>query len=341
MVFVNAVKPGKVGNIMSALQGVVARSPDCREDVLEGPGGAPTIHRFLRGVQGPRWAVQGDYLISFGGAWASATASSRAPGEGFDVTPIDQLLLAFRLADRPRPECEVSPAWRTYQERRRPGSPIAKVVLYMDPAPVCLGSYQTGLADKTRFTPSDFRRGGRQITPDLIEFYAKEDTPSIRVDFWLDSQPDAKGREPVFEARLRVDGRSFSVWSFVEPYEVPIPPGEYDVSITRLDRGKHSERALTDEERFDRDDLERYEVLLRRRPADCRCVGSAAVAGLPDCCRVGSVGDTRSRVEGDSRSAAKRCGSTKPDPAARGPEETTERASVSSDRSAHRDRRFG
>jgi len=57
MVFVNAVKPGKVGNIMSALQGVVARSPDCREDVLEGPRGAPTIHRFLRGVQGPHRAT--------------------------------------------------------------------------------------------------------------------------------------------------------------------------------------------------------------------------------------------------------------------------------------------
>jgi hypothetical protein len=268
MVFVNAVKPGKVENIMSALRGVVARSPACREDVLEGPRGAPTIHRFLRGVQGPHRAAQGDYLISFGGAWASATASSRDPGECFDVAPIDQLLLAFRLADRPQPGCEVPPAWRTYQARRRPGSPIAKVVLYMDPAPVCLGNYQTGLADKTRFTPSDFRRGGRQITRDLIEFYAKEDTPSIRIDFWLDSQPDVKGREPVFEARLRVDGPSFSVWSFVEPYEVPIPPGEYDVSIARLNRGIHSERALTEEERFNRDDLERYEVLLRRRPTN-------------------------------------------------------------------------
>jgi hypothetical protein len=268
MFFINAVKPGKVGNILSALQGVVARSPDCREDVLDSPRGAPTIHRFLRGVQGRHRAAQGDYLISFGGAWAFARASSRAPGECFDVAPIDQLLMAFRLADRPRPECEVPPAWRNYQARRRSGSPIAKFVLYMDPAPVCLGNYQTGLVDKTPFTPADFHRGGRQITPDLIEFYAKEDTPSIRIDFWLDSQPEIKGREPVFEARLRVEGPSFSVWSFVDPYEVPIPPGEYDVSITRLNRGRHSERALTDAERFDRDDLERYEVLLRRRPTD-------------------------------------------------------------------------
>jgi hypothetical protein len=183
MVFVNAVKPAKVGNIMSALQGVVARSPDCQEDVLEGPRGAPTIHRFLRGAQGRHRAAQVDYLISFGGAWVSAGASPRNPGECFDVTPIDQLLLAFRLADSPRPECEVPPAWCTYQARRQLGSPIAKIVLYMDPAPVCLGNYQTRLAEKTRFTPSDFRRGGRQITPDLIEFYAKEDTPSIRVDF--------------------------------------------------------------------------------------------------------------------------------------------------------------
>jgi hypothetical protein len=269
MVFVNAVKPGKVGNIMSALKGVVARDLDCREDVLEGPRGAPTIHRFLRGVQGSHRAIQGNYLISFGGAWASAGAYSRHPAECFDVTPIDQLLLAFRLADKPQPECEVPPAWRTYQARRRPGSSIAKLVLYMDPAPVRLGNYQTGLADKTRFTPSDSSRGGRQITPDLIEFYANDDnSPSIRVDFWLDSQPDVEGREPVFEASLRVDGPSFSVWSFVEPFEVAVPAAEYDVSITRLNRGKHRERALTDQEWFDRDDLERYEVLLMRRTTD-------------------------------------------------------------------------
>jgi hypothetical protein len=49
---------------------------------------------------------------------------------------------------------------------------------------------------------------------------------------------------------------------------VPLPPGEYDVSITRLNGGRHSERGLTDAERFDRDDLERYEVLLGRRPTD-------------------------------------------------------------------------
>jgi hypothetical protein len=41
---------------------------------------------------------------------------------------------------------------------------------------------------------------------------------------------------------------------------------------------------------------------------------------------------TRSRVEGESRSAAKRCGSMKADPAWIGPEATTEGASVSSDR---------
>ena len=41
---------------------------------------------------------------------------------------------------------------------------------------------------------------------------------------------------------------------------------------------------------------------------------------------------TRSRVEGESRSAAKRCGSMKADPAGIGPEATTEGASVSSDR---------
>jgi hypothetical protein len=49
---------------------------------------------------------------------------------------------------------------------------------------------------------------------------------------------------------------------------VPIPSGEYDVSITRLNRGSYSKRALTHAERFDRDDMERYEVLVRRRTTD-------------------------------------------------------------------------
>jgi hypothetical protein len=92
--------------------------------------------------------------------------------------------------------------------------------------------------------------------------------PHIRIDFWLGSQPKVEGREPVFEAKLRIEARSFSVWSFVEPYEVPIPSGEYDVSITRLNRGSYSKRALTHAERFDRDDMERYEVLVRRRTTD-------------------------------------------------------------------------
>ena len=43
---------------------------------------------------------------------------------------------------------------------------------------------------------------------------------------------------------------------------------------------------------------------------------------------------TRSRAEGDSRSSAKRCGSTRADPTARWREATPERASVSSGRSA-------
>ena len=42
------------------------------------------------------------------------------------------------------------------------------------------------------------------------------------------------------------------------------PPGDYEVSVTLIHRGKYRERFLTDDERFARDDLERYEVLLRR-----------------------------------------------------------------------------
>jgi hypothetical protein len=50
-----------------------------------------------------------------------------------------------------------------------------------------------------------------------------------------------------------------------EVHDAPVPPGDYEVSVTLVNRGKSSERFLTEGERFDRDDLERYEVLLRRQ----------------------------------------------------------------------------
>ena len=219
-------------------------------------------------MQGPHRAVQADYLISFEGAWASAKAASRVPGRV--LRPHADRAFPPGLSTRRQASAGMrsAPGVAHLPGEASAGLTDREVRALHGSAPVCLGNYQTGPVNKTRFTAADFRRGGRQITSDLIEFYTTDDEPGIRIDFWLGSQPEIKGREPIFDAKLRVEEKSFSVWSFVEPYEVPIPSGEYDISITRLNRRSYSKRALTHAERFDRDDLERYEVLMRRRPTD-------------------------------------------------------------------------
>ena len=230
--------------------------------------GAPIIQRILRGAQGSQRAVQAQYLISIGDDWIAGQADSRTPGELFDVTAVDNLLLATRLAAPPRLEAEVIPAWRAYQRQIAPGSPVAKFVLYMDPAPVRLGNYQSGLHDTTLFTDSDFRRGGRQVSPDLIEFYTKDDPTSIRIDLWVDTHPHIEGRERIFEAKLRVEKPTVSIWSFGDPYDATILPGDYKVLLSLVNRGKSSEQSLTEEEWFSRSDLERYEVGLKRHASE-------------------------------------------------------------------------
>ena len=249
-------------NVRDAFRRMAASSADCRLDVLSASG-APTIHRLLRGIQGPQRAIQVQYLIRFPDGWADAGAYARTAGEPLNYKPIDDLLLAFRLAQSPRAEAEVVTPWRAYQQRRLPGSPIAKFVLYMDPAPVRIGNFKTGSRDRTVFTESDFKRGGRQIAPDLFEFYSKGDPSSIRVDLWMDRPPDIEGREAIFEATLRLEDPKITLWSFVEPYDAPVPAGNYKVAVSLVNRGRFVERTLTDDERFSRDDLERYEVVLK------------------------------------------------------------------------------
>jgi hypothetical protein len=253
----------RASNIQAALRGVVARSQECREDVLKAPG-APVVYRVLRGVGEPGWAAQADYLISFPDGWVVARPIPRVLTDRFDMRPFDELLLAFRLAEAPRLDVEIPPAWRAYQSTRGPDSPIGKFVLSMAPAPVLIGNIERVGEGWAAFTDSEYERGGRSLAPDLIEFYGKDDPTSIRVDVWLDSLPLGEDRVAVFDGRLQVEQPRIQVASTHEPYEVSVPLGDYEVSVTLIHRGEHSERFLTDDERFARDDLERYEVLLRR-----------------------------------------------------------------------------
>jgi hypothetical protein len=260
----NSVDDQGAKNLRGSLRGITAWSPDSRVDVL-GSGDSPVVHRLLRGMKGPTRAVQARYVIDFGDGWAYASASARTPLEPLDLSPIDRILLASRLADEPLLEVEVPPAWLAYQRDRKGGSPIAKFALYMDPAPVLIGGNRVESGDWTPFTREEYERGGRQMGPDLFEFYTKGDATWIRLDLCLDEPPRVVPREVVFEARLRLDHPRILVRSFDRSYPAAIPTGEYDVTVTLVNRGKDEERSLTERELFDRDDLERYEVFLRPR----------------------------------------------------------------------------
>ena len=163
MLSLDAVDSEAAWNIESALRSIPTWAPKCQLDVLKAPGG-PSILRLLRGVEGPNRAVQYQFVISFGGGWAHGGAYSRLL-EPFDAAPIDKILLSMSLADEPRTGVEVLPAWLAYQQSRAAGSPIAKFVLFMAPAPVRIGDERVdsgSLGARSR-TPS-FKLKGR---PDL------------------------------------------------------------------------------------------------------------------------------------------------------------------------------
>ena len=263
----DAIEFDYVQGILTPNRRMVQSLPASREDVLQVTG-SPVVHRFLFGATALSRAEQVRYVVSFGDGlgWAYGWGASRDVGAPFDVTPFDELLLALRLADTPRLDLEVPPAWLAYQSNRPAASAIAKFVLNPE-APVLLGRDEAMDRDRTRFSDDEFRRGGRQVTPDLIEFYNKATPISVRLDVWLDARPTDR-HEPIFEGTLRLVNGMISIQGFDERFHAPAPPGDYDVSIRRVNAGQHSHAMLTDAEYFQRDDLERYEVTLNRRHLD-------------------------------------------------------------------------
>jgi len=219
------------------------------------------VHRFLIKVQGLERAVQCNYVISFYEEWLIAEAYSRFPGELFDIRPVDDLVRSFHLERNPKLDVEVLPAWVSYQRNRKPGTAIAKFILLMAPAPILLGNVQHAI-DASLPTELNFDCGGRQIASDLIEFYAKDDPASVRIDIWVGDYHELRGREIVFDAPLHVADDSISVRSLDEPFQVHIPSGNYHAWVTLINRGKYSDRMLTEEEQICRNNLERYEIFL-------------------------------------------------------------------------------
>jgi hypothetical protein len=264
----NSIESDYVGGILDSYRRMVQSLPASREDVLDVPG-SHVLHRFLFGVTGLSCANKVCYVVSFGDGlgWAHGWGTLRDVGAMFDVTPFDEVLLALRLADKPQLDLEVPPAWLAYQSKRTAGLAIAKFVLSPE-APVTLGRDKAMDRDWARFSDDEFRQGGRQVAPDVIEFYIKEQTIFfVRLDVWLNTRPTGR-REPIFEGTLRLDNGMISLQAFDERFHAPVPPGDYDVSISRVNAGKHSDTMLTDAEYFQRDDLERYEVILNSRHAD-------------------------------------------------------------------------
>jgi hypothetical protein len=266
----------RVQNAFAALSGVVRQGPGCRVDVLNAPSGSTTVHRFLRGVTGGESAVQADYLVHVGGHWVLCTAFARRPAETFNTGDVDSLLLSLALSDAPRADAEVPRPWKQYQKTRKPGTPDGKFVLFMAPAPVYLGSHQKYLEmvrtlprKELRFTPADYQRGGRQMSPEIIEFFTKDDRASVRVDVWVGSEPQGEADgQAVYAGELRVASEAVQLWSSDDPCTLAVAPGLYDARVTLINRGRCEEgRHLTHREWFERDDLERYEITMKLKPS--------------------------------------------------------------------------
>jgi hypothetical protein len=264
----DAIESDHIGVILDANRRMVQSLPASREDVLQ-VSDSPVVYRFLFGVRGLSCAETVRYVVSFGNGlgWAHGWGTLRDVAATSDVTPFDAVLLALRLADKPRLNLEVPPACLAYQSNRTAGSAIAKFVLSPE-APVLIGRAEAMDRDRTRFSDAAFRQGGRQITADLIEFYIKEKPIFfVRLDVWLNTRPTG-WREPIFESTLRLENGMISIHAFDERFHAPVPPGDYEVSISRINAGRHSDTRLTDDEYFQRDDLERYEVILDRLHPD-------------------------------------------------------------------------
>jgi hypothetical protein len=261
----------KVRNAAAVLNGVVGQG-----DVLKAPSAPTTVHRFLRGVTGGELAIEGNYLVHIGDHWISCSACSREPGKPFNTKSIDFLLLSLSLSDAPRAGEEVPRPWKQYQKTRKSGTPNGKFALYMDPSPVWLGSHHKYLEivrssrqEDMRFSLAEYQQGGRQLSPEILEFFAKDDRPSIRVDVWVGSEPgDKMDRQAVYGGELQVTSPAVELWSLGDPCTLVIEPGLYDVRVVLVNRGRcEAGRYLLHRERFEQDDRERYEITMNLKRA--------------------------------------------------------------------------
>lgn len=223
-------------------------------------------YRFAFGVQNNHQVERCTYLINLNDYWLLGETFARDYDKPFDLQESDRFVLSLRRHDQVQADMMVLPAWEEYQQTRTSGSPHAKFIIGMDPAPVCLGNYQQAMAmaDSGKwdsFTHEEHEHGGRMIGEQLLEFYTLPDPVSIRFDIWIDPafQPGPEHRR-IYGNTLKVASSPLNIWSLAEPKTFVISPGTYDVEIYVVHAGKEDVRILSDRERFARDDLERYEI---------------------------------------------------------------------------------
>lgn len=235
--------------------------PVNRETQLGGQPGDPQVIRFDRHAENVN-AIQAEYFVSHGSQHFIVTPLSRRL-DAFELAPFDELVKTIRIRADLNPRANVLPAWKAYLARPREEGPWAKFDLYMDPAPILLGT--PGGVDRAirDFEPKSFTSQGRQRSAEAVEFCVKDDHPSIRVDVWLNREPpNDDTREPVFQGKLQLHGQVISLASLDQEFTFDVPQGSYEVVVSVIQRRKYSDLLLTERERISRDDLERYEIVL-------------------------------------------------------------------------------
>ncbi|TWT34766.1 hypothetical protein [Blastopirellula retiformator] len=260
--------PDGAKNLTRVMQQMVQNRTAVDPGILAGDQPGVQIRRYLRGLGSKGRAAHGDYLIQCGDEWVFVMVVARAPHDEFDSAEVDRVLRTAQLSEQPALDRQVQPAWQEYLENRQPKDPDGKFLISLEPAPVMIGNFDLfeELEDQADLSPDDddVMRGGRALDRQLIEFYVLDDPLSIRCDLWINREPEvSQPRELVFRAKLEVAIGRLEIWSADEIYQYDIPNGKYDVSIFVIERGKICDDDLTDREYFRRDDLERYEIVLK------------------------------------------------------------------------------
>ena len=84
-----------------------------------------------------------------------------------------------------------------------------------------------------------------------------------RLDIYLAAvYEDISGVERLLAHNLTIESGSFAVYDHEEEGSVEVPAGNYTVYLRAYHLGEESEDELEDEEILQRDDLERYEIVL-------------------------------------------------------------------------------